>query len=334
MEIMKLLEYAKSIARKVDSFIVSTVDGKPRELYEAALHYIRAGGKRLRPLMTVLAARIAGGSEDVAIPAAAAIEVLHTFTLVHDDIIDRDEFRRGVPTVHKLWGTDTAIVAGDILYAYAYRCLLRATELGIEHSRIVKAVEYLTEGAIRVAEGQMLDMLFSRRDRVTVDEYIEMVERKTSALFVAAVSMGAVLGGGDEMTILRLREAMRLAGIAFQIRDDILGLVGDEKILGKPILSDLREGKRTILVIYAMQRLDDEHREWLLKVLGNSQASVEELKKAAEMITNTGAVDYADKLAREYAGKARHIIESIECRDANAKEMLFELVDYLVERRF
>ena len=331
---MNLLEYAKSVAKKVDSFIVSTIDGKPRELYEAALHYIRAGGKRLRPLMTVLAARIAGGSEDVAIPAAAAIEVLHTFTLVHDDIIDRDEIRRGVPTVHKLWGTDTAIVAGDILYAYAYRCLLKAVDLGVEYGRIVKAVEYLTEGAIRVAEGQMLDMLFSRRERVSVDEYIEMVERKTAALFVAAVSMGAVLGGGDEKLILKLRDAMRLAGIAFQIKDDILGLIGDEKTLGKPVLSDLREGKRTILVIYALQKLDDERKERLLKVLGNTQAPIEELRRAAEIIISTGAVDYADKLARDYTEKARHIIESIECEDLSAKSMLLELVGYLVKRRF
>jgi len=331
---MELLEYAKSVAQKVDSFIVSTIDGKPRELYEAALHYIRAGGKRLRPLMTVLAARMAGGYEDVAIPAAAAIEVLHTFTLIHDDIIDRDEFRRGVPTVHRLWGIDTAIVAGDVLYAYAYRCLLRALDFGVEHSRIVKAVEYLTEGAIRVAEGQMLDMLFSRREVVSVDEYIEMVERKTSALFIAAVSMGAILGGGDERLISKLREAMRLAGIAFQIKDDILGLVGDEKTLGKPVLSDLREGKRTILVIYALQRLNDERRDRLLRVLGNSQASIEELRKAAEIIMSTGAVEYADKLAREYAERARHIIESIECRDPDAKSMLLELIDYLVKRRF
>ncbi len=331
---MELLSYAKAVAQKVDSFIFDTIRGEPRELYEAALHYIRAGGKRLRPLMVILASRIAGGAEEIAIPAAAAIEVLHTFTLVHDDIIDRDDLRRGVPTVHKVWGTDTAIVAGDLLYAYAYRCLLRAVEMGVPQERVLKAVEYLTEGAIKVAEGQMLDMVFPRMENVTVDMYINMVEKKTAALFMASVAMGATLAGAGQELVSKLREAMRLAGIAFQIRDDILGLVGDEKVLGKPVLSDLREGKRTILVIYALQKLSEEDRKKLLTVLGNRDASIDELREAAEIIKSVGAVEYADTLAEEYAEKARRIVASIESRDEEAKKLLADLVEYLVKRRY
>ncbi len=331
---MELLSYAKTVAQKVDAFIFDTIKGEPRELYEAALHYIRAGGKRLRPLMVVLASRIAGGTEEIAIPAAAAIEVLHTFTLIHDDIIDRDDLRRGVPTVHKVWGVDTAIVAGDLLYAYAYRCLLRAVEIGVSQERVLKAVEYLTEGAIRVAEGQMLDMAFPKMENVTVDMYINMVEKKTAALFMASVAMGATLAGADQGLVSKLREAMRLAGIAFQIRDDILGLVGDEKVLGKPVLSDLREGKRTILIIYALQKLSEEDRKKLLAILGNRDVTIDELRKAAEIIKSVGAVEYADMLAEEYAEKARRIVASIESRDDEAKRLLVDLVEYLVKRRY
>ena len=198
----------------------------------------------------------------------------------------------------------------------------------------MKAVGYLTEGAITVAEGQMLDMVLPKMESVGIDMYINMVEKKTAALFMASVAMGATLAGANQELVFKLREAMRLAGIAFQIRDDILGLVGDEKVLGKPILSDLREGKRTILVIYALQRLNEEDRRKLLTVLGNREASVEELKEAAEMIKRVGAVEYADMLAEDYAEKARRVVASIESRDVEAKSLLADLVEYLVKRRY
>ncbi len=330
----KLPEYAKHIASKVDEFIYETVKGSPELLYNASLHYVKAGGKRLRPLITVLSCRVCGGNEDLAVPGAAAIEILHTFTLIHDDIIDRDELRRGVPTVHKLWGEDIAIIAGDTLHAYAYKCLLRALERGAKPESVLRAFNHLIESAIVVAEGQTLDLLLSRKETASIDEYLEMVEKKTASLMIGSALIGASLAGAPPEIENRLREAMKAAGIAFQIRDDILGLLGDEKVLGKPVLSDLREGKRTILVIYTLSVVDEMKKRKLLSVLGKRDASIDELREAAEIIKSCGAVEYADKIAEEYAKKALELINSIETRDLEARELLKELVQFMIRRRY
>uniref|UniRef100_A0A7C5TJ38 Polyprenyl synthetase family protein n=1 Tax=Ignisphaera aggregans TaxID=334771 RepID=A0A7C5TJ38_9CREN len=331
---MKFLAYANKISKKVEDFIYEVIKGEPKPLYDSALHYIKAGGKRVRPMITVLSARISGGSEEIAIPGAAAVEVLHTFTLVHDDIIDRDEFRRGVPTVHKVWGTEMAIVSGDLLFAYAYRCLVKSLDYGVTVDRIVKAIDMLTDAAITVAEGQALDMLLPVVDKVDVNKYIEMVEKKTAALFASSASIGAVLAGGNEDVIRRLRESMINAGIAFQIRDDILGLLGDEKILGKPVFSDIREGKMTILVIYALNQVDEKKSKRLRDVLGNRNADLSELREAAEIIKLSGAIEYAENLAEEYAKKAIEISKTLESEDVEALEMFKEVVEFMVKRNY
>jgi geranylgeranyl diphosphate synthase type I len=327
-----LLKYAEELSRKVDSFIYETVKGAPQVLYDAALHYIKAGGKRLRPLVVALSARIAGGNENIAIPGAAAVEVLHTFTLIHDDIIDKDEVRRGVPTVHKIWGIDTAIVAGDLLYAYAYKCLLKALELGVPSTNVVKALDFLTEAAITVAEGQALDMILPSKSEVDVKDYIDMVSKKTAALFAFSAKIGAVLAGAPQDLIDKLFNVMMNAGIAFQIKDDILGLIGDEKVLGKPVYSDLREGKMTILVIYALKNLEQAKREKLLKVLGNRSATMDEFREAAKLIIDSGALEYAQSLAKMYAERAVEALNTLSAQDTEALNMFKELVLYMIER--
>ncbi len=330
---MELLDYAKHVARKVDEYILSKLSREPRRLYEACRHYIVAGGKRLRPLITVLSARIVGSNEDVAIPAAAAVEVLHTFTLIHDDIIDRDELRRGVPTVHKLWGVELAIVAGDTLHAYAFRMLLDEATRGVPPDRIAWAVKELAEASITVAEGQTLDMLLPSMDRIELGTYIEMVEKKTAALLRASARIGAIVGGGSEAEVEALGEALRFAGIAFQIRDDILGIVGTEQELGKPVYSDIREGKRSLPIIYALEKLGGEDREKFLRILGNREASREELEWAAKKIVEVGGIDYSIRLAEEYAQRALQQLSRITSRDSEAFELMKKLVEYIVRRR-
>jgi len=330
----KILEYASKISSYVDEYIYSLVKGEPQTIYEAALHYIKAGGKRLRPLVVVLSARIAGGTVEQALPGAAAVEILHTFTLIHDDIIDRDDVRRGVPTVHKVWGQDLAIVAGDLLFAYAFKSLLKAKEVGVPHERIVKAMEYLTDAAIIVAEGQTEDMLLPSKSNASLDDYLGMIYKKTAHLFAASAGIGAVLGGASELIEKTLVEALKYAGIAFQIRDDILGLVGDEKKLGKPVYSDLREGKRTILVIYALNKCNEIEKRKLLSVLGNRNASIDEFREAAEIIIRSGALDYAEATASSYAEKALSLLSTLKesTKDSEALDMLRELVEYIVVR--
>ena len=323
--------YIEKIVGIVDGYIFARVKGLPQQLYDAALHLIRAGGKRLRPFLVVAVADMLGEPVEKALPFAAAVELIHNFTLVHDDIIDRDEFRRGVPTVHKLWGEGMAIVAGDLLFAKAFEVLTDALEKGVPPERIAKGVRVLSNATAVVAEGQALDMLFQDRDDISIDEYLEMIYKKTGALFEASSVLGGLVATDDETVLAKLASYGRNLGIAFQIRDDILGLVGDEKVLGKPVYSDLREGKKTILVIYALENLDHHGREHVLSVLGNHNAAREDLEKAAKLIKEIGAVDYAEKMAKSYAEKARSALNGFP--ENEAKKALLELVDFVVERK-
>ena len=333
---MELPENLASLANAVSSItykrIEEVVSGLPKELYEASMHLIRAGGKRLRPLLVTLSSKMYGLPPEVSSWAAAAVEILHNFTLVHDDIIDRDEYRRGVPTVHKVWGEGIAIVAGDLLFAKSYESLLRLLDYGLSYERVMSAVRELTWAAVTVAEGQAMDILFASRDDVTVDEYLEMVKKKTAALFKASVVMGASIAGAPADELSKLAEFATDIGIAFQIRDDELGLVADERLLGKPKYSDIREGKRTILVIYALERAGETQRRTILASLGKSNSTRDELERAAKAIIELGALDFSNRLAEEFVRRGIRALESTNPGDLEAREML-KTVAYYVTRR-
>ncbi|RLG78846.1 MAG: polyprenyl synthetase family protein [Thermoprotei archaeon] len=332
-EFSGLLNYAKSVAKEVDKVIAEILTGEPKELYHASAHLIKAGGKRLRPLATVLAGRMYGLPEELGIRAGASVELLHNFTLVHDDIMDKDTMRRGVPTVHVVYGVDSAILAGDLLFAKAFEALGRL-EGDVVPELLLKAMKELDWAAVTVAEGQAMDMDFEKREDVTVEEYIDMIFKKTAALFKSSLVIGATLAGAADEEIQKLSKYAGCIGIAFQIRDDILGLVGDEKVLGKPVYSDLREGKKTILVIYALSRLDDPGKDRLLKALGNREASKEELAAAAELIKSTGAVEYADELAERYIEDGLGALEATQVIDEDAKKLLRDLAKYITQRKY
>ncbi|MEM4927367.1 MAG: polyprenyl synthetase family protein [Sulfolobales archaeon] len=335
---MELPERLASLANTVSSMtyrrIEELVSGHPRELYDASMHLIRAGGKRLRPLLVVLASKMYGLSLEISSWAAAAVEIFHNFTLVHDDIMDRDEFRRGVPTVHKIWGEALAIVAGDLLFAKSYEALLRLLDYGLSYERIVSAIRELTWAAATVAEGQALDVLFTSRDNVTVSEYIEMVKKKTAGLFRSSVLMGAIIAGASDDELAKLAEFAIDIGIAFQIRDDELGLVADEKTLGKPKYSDLREGKKTVLVLYALERASEEQRRIILNSLGRSSATRDELERVAKTIVEIGALDFSNKLAEEFIRKGVEALYLTNPRDHEAREMLRDLAYYVTRRSY
>ena len=326
----KFNEYAKKMVSKIDAYIYDVVKGEPETLYDAALHLIKAGGKRLRPIIVLAVAETLGADPEKALPFAAAVEIVHNFTLIHDDIIDEDEMRRGVPTVHKLWGQAIAITAGDLLYAKAFEVLSRAVEVGISANRVVKALDYLARACSTIAEGQAMDILFEDREDVSIDEYLVMVYKKTGALFEASAVLGGLVVTDDEPTLNALETFGRNLGIAFQIKDDILGLVGKEEVIGKPVYSDIREGKKTILVVYALQRLDPKKRERLLSILGNKTATREELEEAANLIISTGALDFANRLAREYAEKARVALHKLP--EKETRRVLEDLIDYVLVR--
>jgi len=330
-----LVRLASEVSEITYRRIEEVVSGSPRYLYDAAMHLIRAGGKRLRPLVVALAAKMYGTPIEVSSWAAASVEILHNFTLIHDDIIDRDEFRRGVPTVHKLWGEDVAIVAGDLLFAKSYEAMLRLFDYGVSYERVLRAMRELTWAAVTVAEGQAMDIEFSRRESVTVEEYLEMVRKKTAALFKSSAVIGAIIAGAEERDVSKIADFATSIGIAFQIRDDELGLIADEKVLGKPKYSDLREGKKTILVIYSLSIASDEQRKQILRVLGNSTATYSDLERVAKIIVEElGALDFSNRVAEEFIRRGISSLEETRPLDTEAREMLKALANYVTRRAY
>lgn len=303
---------------------------RPEELYKGSRHLVEAGGKRLRPFITLESCKLVGGDPEKALPMAVAVELIHNFTLVHDDIMDMDHLRRGVPTVHVLYGVPLAINAGDMLFAKAYEAALRSCSRGVPLRKILSALEILTKTTIAICEGQTMDMAFEKRDDVGEEEYMVMIEKKTAALLVASAEAGAIVGGGSARQVRRLGRAMRASGLAFQIVDDVLGVTADEKVLGKPVGNDIREGKRTLILIHSLKHAGKRQRETLLKALGNRDATPEEIERAIETLKSTGSIDYALRKAGVLIRRAKRELEGFP--PSETRDLLVALVDYIVAR--
>ncbi len=211
-------------------------------------------GKRIRPLLCLLACAACGGDPARALPAAAAIELLHNFSLIHDDIQDGSATRRGRPTVWALWGIPQAINAGDALFTIAHQALWRLRERGVPADRILEVAERFDAACLMLTRGQHLDLAFESAERVTAAEYLEMIRGKTAALLAAALGIGARLADHPPEALEAFGEAL---GMAFQIQDDILGIWGDPAVTGKPVADDLRARKKTFPVIHAMERIPE-----------------------------------------------------------------------------
>ena len=325
-------ELAENAAR-VDAFMLGELRGdRPAALYEASRHLIEAGGKRLRPYMTVKACEAVGGDPVDAVPYAAALELLHNFTLVHDDVMDHDDLRRGRPTVHVMFGVPMAILAGDLLFAKVYDIMARHAPRGVSPADVVRSFDSTTQATLTLCQGQALDMEFSDANEVSEDDYVFMVGAKTGALFRACAQVGAIVGGGSVEHVEALGRFAWDAGIAFQIVDDVLGLTADEDALGKPVGSDIREGKKTLVVIYALKHSEKQHREALLRALGVEDADDDTIVKAVEALRASGSIQHAKDTAKRYMDSAYVMLERLP--DSDAKRDLRALVDYFVKREY
>lgn len=320
-------------ARMINKYLEKALSGQePESLGKASLHLIEAGGKRLRPYLTVKACEAVGGRADDAVPFAGAVELLHNFTLVHDDVMDRDDLRRGKPTVHKVYGVPLAVLAGDLLFAKVYDVALNDRPPGMPAERFIESIAKITEAAVILCEGQALDMGFPGTSDVTVDDYIRMVGAKTSALFRACAQVGALAGGGSEEQVDALGGFAWDAGVAFQIEDDVLGVTADEEALGKPVGSDLREGKKTLINIHALENANPEQRRRIYKAFGVEDASREDIEAAVEALREAGSIKYARGVADDYVARAFKQLDAVP--DTPAKDELKALVEYFVKRDY
>ena len=329
---MNIEENMRLVAAKFNEYISSNLDGEPKELYEASYHLIRSGGKRMRPFMTLKTCELMGSPLERALPAAAAAEFIHNFTLVHDDIMDNDDVRHGVPTIHVKYGTPTAILAGDVLFASAFQSISEKVEgSDIDPTKTARMTKILANAALRICEGQSLDLAMASDTKMHSSlEYFQMIEKKTATLFEAACRLGTLAGGGDEESEKALASFGRNFGIAFQMVDDVLGVVGDHRLTGKPVGSDIIQGKKTYVLTMAIERTDSEGKEDVLNVFGKKKASQQEILKAVERVSSSGVADHVRNQARSYAEDAlRHLDPYPE---SSAKNALTGLTEFMVTR--
>lgn len=319
-------------ASLVEPIILSYTKSDYNEIREMLSHPIKAGGKRIRPVMVLLACEAVGGDPKKIISAAASVELLHTFTLVHDDIMDADNERRGKPTVHAIWGDNMGIVVGDTLYAKAFQSLSDVRKKGIDAGRVLDAIDALNWANNEVHEGQMLDMSFEKRTGVSEGEYITMIEKKTAALLEASVRIGCILGGGGKKELDALSKYGHDVGVAFQIHDDLLDLTADRRKLGKPVGSDIRQGKKSIIVIHALENLSVEDAKRLSSVLGSKAIDDKKIGEVMSLIKKSGSVDYVKGRVEDFSKNAKKALKAL--KPSGARDVLTELADYLIRREY
>lgn len=308
-------------------------DRRPEALYRSARHLIEAGGKRLRPFLLLKACSLVGGEPKDVVPLAAAIEILHNFTLIHDDIMDNDDLRRNVPTVHRLWGIPIAIASGDLLFAKVYEAVVNWAEGGKAPCEgIIAIIDRLNQAAISICEGQVLDVSFVSLENVTEKDYFEMIGGKTAALLKASAEIGALAGGGNNREVRLLGEFAYNAGMVFQLVDDYLGATADEKVLGKPVGSDLREGKKTLIIVHALSHASLEEKRRILEVLRNPKISQEDVGEVNKILSSLGSLSYTIEQAKNYVEEAKDSLEGLP--KCEAKMDLQDLVEFFINRKY
>lgn len=304
---------------------------EPRGLYEPIEYTLASGGKRLRPHLAIIAAEavINGGlinSIDDVLPAALALEVFHNFTLVHDDVMDRAEVRRGQETVHRKWNNNTAILSGDQMLIEAYKLLAQ-----VPAPKLPQVLKWFNEMATGVCEGQQYDMEFEHMSQVSIEDYLKMIELKTSVLLAYAMRIGGYIAGASPAQQEALYQYGLNIGIAFQIQDDILDVYGDPKTFGKAIGGDICCNKKTILLLTALDTSDAESKAELLQWLMSTEQKEEKIAAVTDLYNRLGVREACEVVLEEYTSKA---LAQLDLLPANsATETLRELAEQLATRK-
>lgn len=297
----------------------------PPSLYDPMQYVISAGGKRIRPMLLLLACRAVGGDVERSWDAAAAIELLHNFTLVHDDIMDGDDTRRGCATVHKKWTPGVAILAGDGLFVLAYQALLRTGSPNLR-----KMAEIFTAGTLTICEGQALDLDFETQEMVELQDYLDMIERKTATLLRMSTSIGALVGNAQAAEVEALGQFGRNLGLAFQIQDDLLDVVADELTLGKTHGSDLRRKKQTFLLVHALAHASAASRNELRGLLSQSVWDSTRIEEFRDILDAVGSLRAAQSAVDSYLESAKRQLVGLDLPGCSSQ--LLEFVDTVSER--
>jgi geranylgeranyl diphosphate synthase, type I len=288
-------------------------------------------GKRVRPLLALLACQAAGGQPHRALPAAAAVEIIHGFSLIHDDIEDGSDTRRGRRTVWAVWGQAQAINAGDGMFALAHLALHRLSQQGVSPDAVVQALRILDETCVALCQGQHLDMAFEDTSAVDADAYLRMVGGKTAALMGCAAQLGALAAAADTGTCTHYRRIGELLGLAFQIQDDVLGIWGEPAVTGKPVADDIRSRKKTLPVIYALRPGNSAGAPRLSALYAQASLTEAEVAEATALLEASGARANAEQIAGSYLELALRELD-VARPEPEAGAALRELAHLLVQR--
>jgi len=330
----------------------------PDHIRDAIYSYMKSGGKSLRPAVLLFACGAVGGDETKAVPVAAAVEIFHTWTLVHDDVIDRDDRRRGGPTVHEEfrqravadlnyspseaehYGLSVAILAGDMQQGWAVSILSRLCEESGVDPRL--ALHLIYDAELRVLslliDGEVRDVQFAKRpiSLMSEEEVLDMLTKKTGVLYEYAGKAGSMIGlnTADESHpyVQAIAGFAADCGTAFQLQDDILGIIGDEQTLGKPVGSDIREGKRTTIILHAYRNANETQRRILADALGNPQATPQQIAEVTHLLRELGGIEYTANLAKNYVARAQKRLDAIP--PSTYRDYLAFWADYMIRRTF
>jgi len=303
------------------------INREPSNLYDPVSYILTLKGKRLRPILTLMATDIFSNSYKPALDAALAVEVFHNFSLVHDDIMDSAELRRGNKTVHKKWNVSTGILSGDVMLIQAYQLFEN-----YEGEVFVDLAKLFSKTAIEVCEGQQYDVDFETRDNVKTSDYLKMITYKTAVLLGASMKMGAIIARASKEDQDKIYDFGKYLGIAFQLQDDYLDAFGDEIKFGKKIGGDILENKKTYLYLKAIEFLSEDKKNQLLGLYTNNNSSEEKIKTTKALFEESGSVDYTVKEIKKYTNSAFEILESLNI-SAEKKKLLYEFGNSLMDRK-
>lgn len=297
-------QYQKSFLKYLEGF---TINKEPKNLYQPINYILKLGGKRLRPILTLMTAEVFGETTQKAMDAALSVEVFHNFSLVHDDIMDDAPLRRGKETVHEKWDINTGILSGDAMLIMAYQLFENYDP------EIFQALAKLfSKTALEVCEGQQYDVDFETRDDVTIPEYLKMIEYKTAVLVGAAMKMGAIVAKASEEDKNAIYDFGRYLGIAFQLQDDYLDAFGDPETFGKQVGGDILENKKTYLYLKTMELGTKEDQKEFLFLMKNTKLSNEDkVKVAKQFFDDTKAAEATQKAVKDYTKKAFEVLKNL-----------------------
>ena len=320
---------AEQLLNKVNDFIGQLpYDRQPASLYEPIEYVLSLGGKRIRPVLMLLAYNLYHEHPEHILMQAVALETYHNYTLLHDDLMDNADMRRGHDTVHKKWSANTAILSGDSMLVLAYQCMQQCD------ARHLQAVlDVFTETALEIGEGQEYDMAFETRNDVAEDEYIEMIRLKTSVLLACAMQIGAILADAPEEDVRNLYKFGEQLGLAFQLQDDLLDVYGDPAVFGKAVGGDIVSNKKTYMLINAMNRANPEQRQELMRwIEAKTFDRTEKVRAVTELYDQIGIRELCEQKINYYFDECRKYLAKVNVSDER-KQQLLDYTDEMMKRR-